>query len=41
MFLYGTYDLQGETGATFSLDYIWSLLQGDSLPNNAGNFAGK
>ena len=41
MFLYGTYVLQGETGATFSLDDIWNLLQGDALPNNASNFAGK
>ena len=38
MFLYGTYVLQGETGATFSLDDIWNLLQGDALPNNASNF---
>ena len=31
MFVYGTY-------VKFSLDDIWNLFQGDTLPNNASNF---
>ena len=38
MFVYGTYVLEGETDAKFSLDDIWKLFQEDPLPNNASNF---
>ena len=38
MFVYGTYVLDGEVDAKFSLSDIWNLFQGDSLPNNASNF---
>ena len=38
MFVYGTYVLEGEADAKFSLDDIWNLFQGDALPNNASNF---
>ena len=38
MFVYGTYVLEGEVDAKFSLRDIWNLFQGDTLPNNASNF---
>ena len=38
MFIYGTYVLEGQTDAKFSLDDIWKLFQEDPLPNNARNF---
>ena len=38
MFVYGTYVLEGEADAKFSLDDIWKLLQEDLLPSNASNF---
>ena len=38
MFAYGTYVLEGETDAKFSLDNIWKLFQQDPLPNNTSNF---
>ena len=38
MFVYGTYVLEGEVDAKFSLGHIWNLFQGDTLPNNASNF---
>ena len=38
MFVYGTYVLEGEVDAKLSLDDIWNLFQGDTLPNNASNF---
>ena len=38
MFMYGTYVLEGETDAKFSLDDMSNLFQGDTLPNNASNF---
>ena len=38
MFVYGTYVLEGEVDAKFSLSDIWILFQEDSLPNNASNF---
>ena len=38
MFVYGTYVLEGEADAKFSLGDIWNLFQGDTLPNNASNF---
>ena len=38
MFVYGTYVLEGEVDAKFSLGDIWNLFQGDTLPNNASNF---
>ena len=38
MLVYGTYVLEGEVDAKFSLSDIWNLFQGDSLPNNASNF---
>ena len=34
MFAYGTYVLEGEVDAKFSLGDIWSLFPGDALPNN-------
>ena len=38
IFVYGTYVLEGETDAKFSLDDIWKLFQQDPLPNNTSNF---
>ena len=38
MFVYGTYVLEGEVDAKFSLRDISNLAQGDTLPNNASNF---
>ena len=38
MFVYGTYVLEGEVDAKFSLGNIWNLFQGDNLPNNESNF---
>ena len=38
MFVYGTYVLERETDAEFSLDDIWDLFQGDTLANNTSNF---
>ena len=38
VFVYGTYVLDGEVDAKFSLDDIWKLFQEDLLPNNASNF---
>ena len=38
MFVYGTYILETEVDAKFSLGDIWNLFQGDTLPNNASNF---
>ena len=38
MFIYGTYVLEGEADAKFSLSNIWNLFQGDTLLNNAINF---
>ena len=38
MFVYGTYVLEGQADAKFSLDDIWKLFQEDPLPNNARNF---
>ena len=38
MFVYGTYVLEGEADAKFSLGDIWKLFQEDTLKNNAGNF---
>ena len=35
MFIYGTYALEGETDAKFSLSDIWNLFQ---EPNNTSNF---
>ena len=37
MFAYGTYVLEGEVDAKFSLGDIWNLFQ-NTLPNNASNF---
>ena len=37
MFVYGTYVLEGEADAKFSLDDIWKLFQEDRLLNNASN----
>ena len=34
MFAYGTYVLEGEADAKFSLDDAWNLFPGDTLPNN-------
>ena len=34
MFVYGTYLLEGEADAKFSLNDIWNLFQEDALPNN-------
>ena len=34
MFIYGTYVLEGEADAKFSLGNIWNLFQEDRLPNN-------
>ena len=38
MFVYGTYILETEVDAKFSLGDIWNLFQGDTLPNNVRNF---
>ena len=38
MFVYGTYILETEVDAKFSLGDIRNLFQGDTLPNNARNF---
>ena len=38
MLVYGTYDLEGEADAKFSLDDIWKLFHKDPLQNNASNF---
>ena len=38
MFVYGTYVLEGEVDAKFSLGEIWSLFEKDTLPNDANNF---
>ena len=38
MFVYGTYVLEGEADAKFSLDDIWNLFQGDALTNSASSF---
>ena len=38
MFVYGTYVLEGEVDAKFSLGDVWNLFQGDTLRNNAGSF---
>ena len=37
MFVYGTYVLEGEVDAKFSLVDIWKLFQTDALPKNANN----
>ena len=37
--VYGTYLLEGETDAKFSLSDIWNLFQEDTLPNDASNFS--
>ena len=34
MFAYGTYVLEGEADAKFSLGDAWNLFPGDTLPNN-------
>ena len=34
MFVYGTYVLEGQVDAKFSLDDIWNLFQEDHLPSN-------
>ena len=41
MFAYGTYVLEGETDAKFSLDDIWKLFQQDPLPITQVIFSGK
>ena len=38
MFVYGTYLLEGEADAKFSLGDIWNLFQKETLINNATNF---
>ena len=38
MFVYGTYVLEGEADAKFSLGDICNLFQEDHLPNNTSNF---
>ena len=38
MFAYGTYVLEREVDATFSLGDIWKLFHKDLLPNNANSF---
>ena len=37
MFVYGTYFLEGEADAKFSLGDIWNLFQEDLLPKNASS----
>ena len=39
MFVYGTYVLEGEAEANFSLGDIWNLFQGDILPTTQAIFA--
>ena len=39
MFVFGTYLLEREVDAKFSLDDIWKLFRKDILPNNASNFS--
>ena len=38
MFIYGTYVMEGEADAEFSLGDICKVFQEDLLPNNANNF---
>ena len=38
MYVYGTYILEGEVDAKFSLGGIWKLFQKDLLRNNSSNF---
>ena len=38
MYVYGTYILEGEVDAKFSLSGIWKLFQKDLLRNNSSNF---
>ena len=38
MFVYGTYVLEEEADAKFSLSETWKLFQEDPLPNNSSNF---
>ena len=38
MFAYGTYVLEGEVDAKFSLGDKWNLFQEDALQNDASNF---
>ena len=38
IFIYGTYVLEGQADAKFSLGKIWNLLQVGLLPNNTNNF---
>ena len=38
MFVYGTYVLEGEVDAKFSLGDKWNLFQEDALQNDASNF---
>ena len=38
MFIYGTYVIEGEADAEFSLGDICKVFQEDLLPNNANNF---
>ena len=38
MLINGTYILEGQADAKFSLGDIWKLFQEDPLPNNASNF---
>ena len=38
MFVYGTYILEEEADAKFSLSETWKLFQEDPLPNNSSNF---
>ena len=38
MFVYGTYVLEGEADAKFTLGDIWKLFQEDPLPSSASNF---
>ena len=37
-FFYGTCALEREVDSKFSLDDIWNLVQGDTLPNKTNNF---
>ena len=41
MFVFGTYLLEREVDAKFSLDDIWKLFRKYILPNNASNFSRK
>ena len=38
MFVYGTYVLEVQADANFSLGVIWNLLQAGPLPNNISKF---